>query len=119
MDEPGVVAVRLAQAELDVVVLADQRVAEARDFLFAADHEAQGGADVLGVDAEVGRPGAVDADAELGLLELEGGVGVGDAQLLGALAEGLGVLGQLRQLGAADRVVDLEAAAADVEGRVV
>ena len=92
VDEPGVVAVGLGEAELDVVVLAGDGVAEAGDLFIAADHQAQGRADVLGVDAEVRRPGAVDADAKLRLAELEGGVGVGDAELLGPAPERLGVL---------------------------
>ena len=118
----GVVAVVLGQAELHVVVLADERVAEAADLLVAADHQAQRRADVAGVDAEVGGALAVDVDAELGLVELERRVGVDDAaDLAGAdLSRScLAVLGERVEVRAADDEVDVEVAAADVERREV
>ena len=59
-------------------------VAEAGDAIVAADHDAQGVGDVLGVHAEIGGALAVDLDAQLGLVELERGVGVQQAQSPGA-----------------------------------
>ena len=69
----------LDQAQLHVVVLVDRCVAEARDLVVAADHQAQRRGDVLGAHAEVGGALAVDLHAQLGLVELERGVGVDDA----------------------------------------
>ena len=66
----------LVEPQLHVVVLVHRSVAEARDLLVAADHEAQRLRDVLGVDAQVGGALAVDLDAQLRLVELERGVGV-------------------------------------------
>ena len=54
-------AVALDEPQLHVVVLADLRIAEARDFLIAADHQPQRRRDVLRLDAEVGGAGAIDA----------------------------------------------------------
>ena len=52
---------------------------EARDLVVAADHQLQRRADVVRVHAQVGGAVAVDLDAQLGLVELERGVGVDDA----------------------------------------
>ena len=73
--------------------------------------------DVL--DAQVGGAVAVDLDAQLGLVELERGVGVDDAAAApsSAAAQLLGVVGERLELRAADDEVDVGAAAADVERR--
>ena len=64
------------------------------------------------VDAEVGGALAVDLDAQLRLVELERSVGVHDAaDLLGAVAQLLGVGDELFQVRAAQHEVDVEAAA--------
>ena len=82
------------------------RVAEARDLVVAADHQAQRRGDVLRVDAEVGRALAVDLHAQLGLVQLERGVGIDDAELRRALAQLLGVLGERLEVRPADGEVD-------------
>ena len=99
-DGGRVVAVPFAQAELDIVVLVDARVAVARDVLIAADHEAQCGGDVLGVHAEFGGAGAVNLDAQLGHVEAQRRVGVDDAEARGEFAEFLGVARELHEVGA-------------------
>ena len=57
------------KAELDVVVVVDLGVAEARDTRVAADKDAEGGGDVGGFDVEGGGARPVDLDAKLGLVE--------------------------------------------------
>ncbi len=46
-DGVGIAAIVLRQPQLDVVVLADLRIAEARHFLVAADHQPQRRRDIL------------------------------------------------------------------------
>ena len=75
---------------MHVVVVPDAGVAEARDAVVAADHDAQGDGDVLDGDAQRGGALAVDVDAILGLVELERGVGVCETKFGGAGAEVLG-----------------------------
>ena len=86
-----------------------------RNALIAADHQAHGRGDVISRDAEVGSTRPVDLDAQLRLVELQGGVGVNDAQLRRFLAQNLGVLRQHFQVGAAQVEVNIKVAAADVE----
>ncbi len=100
---------------MHVVVLADDGIAEAGDLLIAADHQPQGRGDVLRLDAEIGGAGAIDARAQLRLVQLQRRLGVDDAEVFGLGRQRLGVLGQLFELGPANREVDLAIAAADVE----
>ena len=93
---------------------------EARDLLVPADHQAEGGGDLLDVDPEVGRPLPVDLDPQLGPVEAERrGEVEHAAHLDGALAQLLAEGRQRRELRPADDVVDVEVAAADVEPRDV
>ncbi len=78
-DRAQVAPVLLAEPELHVIVLVAGGVAEARHFRVAPHHEAQRGGDLLGVHAEVPRPLAIDTHAQLGPVEPQRGVGVGDA----------------------------------------
>ena len=117
---PRVAPVRRAQAELDVVVLVEEGIVEARDLLVPADHQPEGGGDLLDVDPEVGRPLPIDLDPQLGPVETERrGEVEHAADLDGALAQLLAEGRQRGELGPADDVVDVEVAAADVEPRDV
>ncbi len=92
-DRPRVAAVALREPELHVVVVVHGRVPEARHLLVAAHHQAQGLRDLLGVHPQVGGARAVDLDAQLRLVELEGGVRVDDApERPGPLPQVLAVL---------------------------
>ena len=107
--------VPLVEPQRDIVVLVRGRIEEARHSLVASDHQAHGRGDVLGIDAEIGGPRAVDHDPELRLVELERRVGVDDAELRRHVAELLRGLRQRPQVRAAQHEVDVPVPAADVE----
>ncbi len=110
-----VVAIGLGQPQLDVVVVVDARVAEARDLVVAAYHDAQRRGDVLRVHAEVGRAVAVDLHLQLGLVQPQRGVRIDDADLGRLQSKALAIVGQRRQLRTANGQVEVAAAAAQVE----
>ncbi len=115
-DGGGVVAPAVLDPHLDVVVLVHRLVPEAGDPLVAAHHDAQGVGDVGGVDAQVGGAIAVDLDPQLGLVELQGGVGVEQAQLGRLLAQPLGVVVEHVEIGPQQGEVDVVVGAAADEG---
>src|SRR5919106_433631 len=119
-DGARAIPIDVRQANVDVIVLADAGIAEARDLLLPAHADAEGGGDLRRVHAEVRRARPIDPDEQLRLLELERGIRVEDAaELDGSAAEALPVFRQRLEVGPAQDEVDLEATAADVErGRV-
>ena len=86
-DRRRVVPVRLGKPQLHGIVVIDGRIAEARDFIVAADHQAQSRGDVLGVDAQVRRTRAVDARLQFGAIEPQRRVGVDEAEAVGVDAQ--------------------------------
>lgn len=111
-----VIAGAFGEAELDIIGGVDAGVIEAGDLLVAADHDAEGGGDVLGIDAEVGGAGAVDFGTEFGFIEFEGDIGVEEAEVGGLEAEVFGVFAEFFEFGAEDGEVDFGAGAAGTDG---
>ena len=115
-DRRDVPAIAIAQAQLHVVVVVDRHVAVAGDLVVAADQQAQGCGDVLGVHVEIGGSLTVDLHTQFGTIELERGVGVDDAEVGRLLAQFLGESREVLEHGPLDRDVDFGRAAAEVEG---
>ena len=59
-----------------------------------AHHQTQGGGDVFGADVQVGGALAIDNHAQLGAVEFKRRVGVDDAEIFGADAQTIGVVGE-------------------------
>ncbi len=91
------------------------RVAEPRHLLVPAHHQPDRRADALGVDAQVGRAGAVDLDPQLRLVELQRRVGLHDAERLLASHHAARVRRKRDQVRPAEDEVDVPGPAADVE----
>ena len=115
-DGGRVVAIVRLQSHLHVVILVHGFVAEARDAIVAADHDAQRAGDVLGIHAQIGGALAVDLDAQLRLVELERGIGVLQSQLRRFLAQLLGILEQHVEVRPEQREINVEVRAAADEG---
>ena len=79
-DRLAAAAVDAHQPQLHVVDVVELRVAVARDAVVAADGHPQRLGDLLHVDAQRGRPLAVDVDQQFRLVELQRVVGVDDAR---------------------------------------